>query len=137
MGESWVIAGSRDWPEGGLWLVTEKLIALVPTDALVITGGARGVDTHAHHEAMRLGYRTEVMRADWNPGGQFNPRAGLERNVRMLERNPVGVLAFHWGRSPGTAHTVRECWKRKIRCWYFTGDDLRPNLSLLDMGDIE
>jgi hypothetical protein len=137
MTDSWVIAGSRDWPETGYWLITEKIIELVPTSALVITGGASGVDKRAHSEARRLGYRTEVDRANWNPGGVFNPRAGLERNIRMLERDPVGMLAFHWGRSPGTAHIVRECYKRRIRCWYFTGDDLRPNLAALDLGDIE
>ena len=137
MTDSWVVCGSRAWPESGYWFITAKIIELVPTDALVITGGAPGVDRRAYAEARRLGYRTEVMNADWNPGGVFNPRAGLERNIRMLERGPVGVLAFHYGRSPGTAHTVRESWRRQIPCHYFTDDDLRPNLSLLDQGDTE
>ena len=137
MTDCYVIAGSRTWPTGGNWFITAKIIELVPTDALVITGGAPGVDQFAHLEAKRLGYRTDVMNADWRPGGVFNPRAGLERNIRMLGREPVGVLAFHYQRSPGTAHIVRESWRREIRCWYFTGDDLRPNLSLLDMGDTE
>jgi hypothetical protein len=117
--QSAVVCGSRDWP--ALWFVTEKLIELVPRDLLVITGGARGVDEHAHREAVRLGYATKVMPADWDRHGK---RAGFIRNVEMLDEGPAVVLAF-WARgSKGTAHTIREAYRRGILVHSFTEADL-------------
>ena len=95
-----MVAGSRNWPE--MLFVTQKMIELIPAGALVITGGAGGVDDHAHREAQRLGYPTMVMLADWHTDGRYNPRAGLERNIRMLatenlrqSRVPVGEISRH------------------------------------------
>lgn len=125
-----VICGSREWPAP--WFVTAKMIELVPRDWQVITGGARGVDQHAHMEAVRLGYPTKVMPADWDRHGK---RAGFIRNLEMLAEGPVLVLAF-WARgSKGTAHTTREAYKRGIRTEIFTVDDLRPDIVALDVDD--
>lgn len=132
-----VICGSRDWPAP--WFVTAQLIALVPRSWLVITGGAVrrtdlpddkcSVDEHAHKEAIRLGYRTKVMPADWERHGK---RAGILRNLEMLDENPAMVMAFHAHQSKGTAHTIREAYKRGIRIEVFTEEHLRPDIAALD-----
>jgi hypothetical protein len=119
-GRSVVVCGSRDWPAP--WLVTAKLIELVPRDWLVITSGARGVDRHAHIEAVRLGYATKVMPAEWDRHGK---RAGYLRNVAMLDEGPSKVLAFHAHQSKGTAHTIREASRRGIELHVFTEAELR------------
>lgn len=138
-----VVCGSRNWPAP--WFVTAKIIELVPRDWLVITGGAANklrdsngrslsVDQHAHAEAVRLGYGTKVMPADWANHGK---RAGFIRNVEMLDEGPAKVLAFHFEQSKGTAHTIREAYKRGIELHVFTAVDLRPDIAALDMGDVE
>lgn len=122
-----VVCGSRDWPAP--WFVTAKMIELVPADCLVITGGARGVDDHAHREARRLGRPTKVMPAEWDRLGR---RAGIVRNIAMLDERPDMVLAFHLHGSKGTAHTIREAYKRGIELHIFTETDLRPDIAALD-----
>jgi hypothetical protein len=118
-----LICGSRDWPAP--WFVTSKLIELVPRDWSVLTGGARGVDEHAHREAVRLGYQTKVMSADWE---RFGKRAGFMRNDAMLNEGPSLVLAFNYERSKGTAHTIRSAYKRGIDTRVFTEADLPQRL---------
>lgn len=122
-----LVCGSRDWPSP--WFVTAKMIQLVPPDWLVLTGGARGVDAVAHMEAVRLGYATKVMPADWDRHGK---RAGILRNLAMLDEGPAKVLAFSLNGSKGTAHTIHEARRRGIEVHVFTGDDLRPNVEALD-----
>lgn len=135
--ERYVVCGSRDWPLDGLWLVTAMMIEIIPEGSIVITGGAEGVDEHAHREAVRLDYRTLVMPAEWRRNGQYNRRAGLERNLRMLDEDPVAVLAFQYRRSRGTGHTIREASRRGIKLHWFTERDLQPDIAALDMGDAE
>lgn len=130
--DAYLVCGSRDWPAP--WFVTAMMIELIPTGSLIITGGAGGVDTHAENEAIRLRYELKVMRADWDLYGK---RAGYIRNLAMLDENPVAVLAFQFNQSRGTAHTIREAYKRKIALHWFTEKDLRPDIAALDMGDVE
>ncbi len=125
----YLVCGSRDWPQDKLWFVTAKMIELIPQDATVLTGGARGVDHHAHFEAVRLRRQTQVIKADWDAYGK---RAGYLRNIAMLDIGPAAVLAFHWGRSKGTAHTIREAYKRSIPVHRFVEYDLRPDIGALD-----
>jgi len=130
MTSAYVVCGSRDWPKNGLWLVTAKMIELIPSGSLIITGGARGVDEHAHREAIRLGYPTKVMRADWE---RYGKRAGYIRNIAMLDEQPVAVVAFCAGFSRGTMHTIRETTKREICLHWVKDEDLRhPELAALD-----
>lgn len=122
-----VICGSRDWPAP--WFVDQKIIELVPRGSLIITGGARGVDERAHQAAVRLRYPTKVMRADWD---RYGKRAGYLRNIAMLDEGPSMVLAFHTHGSKGTAHTIREAYKRGITTHVFTEASLRPDIASLD-----
>jgi YspA, cpYpsA-related SLOG family len=128
-----LICGSRDWPAP--WFVSAKLVERLPhRNATILTGGAYGVDRLAHMEAIRLGWDTEVMQADWQTHGK---RAGILRNLAMLDTAPDLVLAFHCHGSPGTAHCIREAHRRGIPLEVYTEADLRPDIAALDMGDVE
>jgi hypothetical protein len=76
---------------------------------LVIHGGARGADTLAGQCAAELGYEVKAFPADWD---QYGKRAGILRNLQMLDEQPDLVLAFGEGR--GTNHTVAEAKRRNI-----------------------
>jgi hypothetical protein len=93
------IVGSRDYPN------LEEVRAYVhglPPDTVVISGGARGVDTVAVEEARRLGMACEVYPADWSKGRA----AGFARNV-IIVRQCSELVAFWDGRSAGAAHSIK------------------------------
>lgn len=98
-----LVCGSRGWKEPRR--IVERLHELSQRDGrlVVITGGARGADATAHRAAQALGLETEVFYADWETYGK---RAGIRRNVEMLDERPDLVLAFWDGTSPGTKHTI-------------------------------
>lgn len=75
-----------------------------PSQDVIITGGARGVDTIANHWANKIaGCQTEVYPAKWK---QYGKKAGYIRNKQMLEEGkPDVVIAFPGGK--GTAMMVR------------------------------
>lgn len=125
-GVGYVVCGSRDWPAP--WFVTAKIVEHVPPGSVIITGGARGVDRHAHAVALELGYPTRVVLADWQRHGK---RAGLLRNIAMLATHPAAVIAFHYRGSKGAAHTIREAQRRGIPVHLYTEDSLRsPDAAL-------
>lgn len=93
------IVGSRDFPR--LDVVRDYVRAL-PRDAVIISGGARGVDRAAVAEADRLGMAHEVYPAQWTTQGKS---AGFRRNATIVAQC-TEVIAFWDGVSRGTAHTI-------------------------------
>lgn len=94
------IVGSRDYPD--LQAVVDYVKGL-PSDTVIVSGGAGGVDTAAERAAKSVGMATEIFRADWK---RFGKVAGFMRNhdiVRAADR----VVAFHHKESRGTAHTIK------------------------------
>lgn len=90
----------------------DRLFELPPTDdTVVVHGNAAGADRIAHQEAQKLGLRVEPHPADWQQHGK---RAGIIRNLEMVESGVDLVIAFWDGRSTGTAHTMTEAKKRGI-----------------------
>lgn len=69
----------------------------------VIQGGAKGADDQAWLAAKKLNVPVTTERPDW---GKFGRRAGIMRNVRMLETPPQFVVALWDGMSRGTYHTI-------------------------------
>jgi hypothetical protein len=69
----------------------------------VIQGGAKGGDDAAWLAAKKLGVHVITEKPDWK---QFGKRAGLFRNIKMLERSPQYVVALWDGASRGTFHTI-------------------------------
>lgn len=93
------IVGSRDYPN------MEKVIEYVKgldKDTVVVSGGARGVDTTAVLAAKNFGLKFEEYPADW---GKYGLRAGYIRNTTIVEESDK-VVAFWDGHSKGTKDTI-------------------------------
>src|SRR6266540_7289499 len=105
-----LVCGSRDWDDSHT--MEQKLIsylAALKGPTTVIHGAARGADEMAASIAAKHGWKTEAYPADWRGKGK---RAGIIRNLQMLDQRPAVVLAFWDGRSTGTKHTVDEARRR-------------------------
>lgn len=71
---------------------------------------ARSVDEWGGEVGRRLGLEVLAFPPDY---GRYPPKqAPLERNLMMLDREPVVVLALPGG--SGTKHTCDHAWKRAI-----------------------
>lgn len=106
-----LVCGSRNWEDYPA--ITERLAEL-PRGTTIIHGGARGADQMAGRVADRLGFEVVQFLPEWNGRSGYNRRAGLERNLVMLDENPDLVIAFWRDGSTGTGHTVAEARKRGI-----------------------
>jgi hypothetical protein len=95
------VVGSRGYPKPG------AVVALVDRLAakggyILVSGGARGVDSIAEDEAKRIGLPAEIHHADWAAHGKS---AGPKRNKQMVDASSA-VVAFWDTSSRGTAHTI-------------------------------
>jgi hypothetical protein len=107
--------GSRDWEDANA--IFERL---APWNAQAVKSGFRielihgnapGADRLARGVANGMGqFDVQAFPADWERHGK---RAGILRNIEMLDRQPDLVIAFTNG-SPGTQHTIDEARKRDI-----------------------
>lgn len=103
-----LVCGSRDWSR--LAKIAARMNAL-PDGSIVMHGGARGADRIAANYAEGLGLGVEEYRADWQRHGR---KAGIVRNLDMLDAKPDLVIAFWDGGSRGTRHTIEEAERRGI-----------------------
>lgn len=112
--------GSRAWTDrSAISDALEPYISATPfyaDEPTVMHGDAGGADRIAGELALELGFWVEAHPADWRGKGK---RAGILRNLAMLDEKPDVVLAFQVGNSPGTQHTITEARKRGIpvRVW--------------------
>ena len=106
-----LVCGDRNWANR---TSIANCLKLLPRGTTIIHGGARGADSIAGEEAKKLGLAVEIFPAEWD---KYGTAAGPIRNIKMLDRNPHLVIAFHpdLAKSRGTAHTVREARKRQIK----------------------
>lgn len=93
------IVGSREFPH--LEAVRDFVFSLSP-DTVIVSGGARGVDTVAERAALEAGLETVIFHADW---ATHKRSAGYIRNVALV-RYVDEVIAFWDGQSRGTAHVI-------------------------------
>lgn len=103
-----LVCGSRDWADASRLI--DRMCQL-SHDTVVIHGAARGADDLAAITARRLGLEERAYPADWRGKGK---RAGIIRNVEMLDEQPDLVLAFQRNGSRGTQHTIDEARRRGI-----------------------
>ena len=103
-----LVCGSRSWNRADL--IAVKLSQL-PRGSEIIHGAARGADVTAASLARSLGIPERAYPADWRGKGK---RAGIVRNLEMLDAKPDLVVAFWDGESTGTKHTINEARKRGI-----------------------
>lgn len=93
------IVGSRAYPRLDL---VEAFVAALPVGTIVVSGGARGVDTVAEIVARDRGLEVIVFQADWDRLGR---KAGPIRNAQIVA-NVDRVVAFWDGKSRGTLNTL-------------------------------
>lgn len=103
------VVGSRDVAPEAAELVRD-FIASLPADAVIVSGGAGGVDSLAAESAHARGLRVVVYPADWKKHGR---RAGLIRNTQIVE-DCTELVAFWNGVSRGTMDSVRKARERGI-----------------------
>jgi uncharacterized phage-like protein YoqJ len=69
---------------------------------ILISGGARGVDSWAAEEAILLGCTYKIFKPDWD---KYGKRAGVLRNELIINEADK-VIAFWDGESKGTKHSI-------------------------------
>lgn len=120
-----VITGSRGWTDAAP--IRARLEQLPPC-SFVMHGGAPGVDQLACTIATNLGHAVRAFYADWRVkpdtppgairrrpnGAPYDSRAGIRRNLVMLDQEPDLVLAWWDGVSPGTKHMIESAAARGI-----------------------
>jgi hypothetical protein len=104
-----LVCGSRDWTDEDA--IADVLAEYAPDYPTIIHGAARGADSIADRVAKTYGYTVKPFAADWYGMGR---RAGIIRNLRMLDENPDLVIAFQINGSRGTQHTIDEARRRGI-----------------------
>lgn len=112
-----LICGSRDWTDRD---AIRRRIQTCGPGTEIIHGNARGADTLASEVAFALGLPCTPFPADWRTHGK---RAGILRNLAMLDEQPDLVIAFQINDSRGTQHTIDEARRRGIRLWVVSGTE--------------
>ena len=93
------VVGSRDFPSSD---IVERFVYMLPRDVIVVSGGARGVDSWAEATAKHWRRDTDTYKADWAKHGKV---AGFVRNNAIVKNCDIVVAFLHNG-SKGTKHTI-------------------------------
>jgi len=106
-----LVCGCRTWLDEE---TIKKVLSQYGPDTVIIQGEARGADITAKRVAEELKMTVIGFPAEWD---KFGRRAGIIRNIQMLDTNPDLVIAFHnfLPNSKGTKHTVTEAINRGIK----------------------
>lgn len=102
MPERVAIVGSRGFQPLD---VVREYVRTLPADAIVVSGGAPGVDLAAENEARRLGLKRQIYAAHWWTQGRFDRAAGFRRNALIVAACDR-LVAFWDGASEGTQDTI-------------------------------
>lgn len=94
------IIGSRDYPD--MDAVRAYIEDLNPHNTIIISGGARGVDSVAVEHARKMGIHFAIIPALWDTHGKA---AGMFRNRALVEMSDH-VVAFWDEKSRGTKNTI-------------------------------
>ena len=98
------IVGSRDYPD---LIKVREYVDSLPDDTVIITGGARGVDSEAESAARSRGLSVVIHEAEWNRHGK---KAGPIRNTEVV--NDCDKLVAFWdGQTPGTKDVISKASK--------------------------
>jgi len=117
-----MVTGSRDWTNRAeidralfnYWYTAGRV-----SDVILIHGAAKGADTMAKDVWEKQGLQTRAHPADWEGLGK---RAGIVRNMQMINSGPEHVLAFIKNNSRGASHAAAEAERRGIPVTYFRED---------------
>ncbi len=111
----YAIVGSRDYPSPDL---VKAFVDQLPDDAVIVSGGFKGVDTVAVEAAEARGLEVQVFPADWARYGQS---AG-PRRIQTIVENSDEVVAFWDGASRGTLNTVELAREAGLPVTIYDGD---------------
>lgn len=114
-----LVCGSRDWGRPAFISMRFGQLRGEHENVTIIHGAASrkrrdielSADMIADRYARYYGFAVQPFPADWEKHGK---RAGILRNLQMLDEKPDLVLAFQRDRSRGTQHTVDEARRRAI-----------------------
>lgn len=99
---TFAIVGSREFPDRELVeSITQQLIVDYK-NIILVSGGAKGVDSWAEEIFHRYGKIVKVHYPDWDKHGKS---AGFLRNKKIINDADM-VLAFWDGKSKGTKHSI-------------------------------
>lgn len=93
------IVGSRDFSAPD---VVADYVATLPKDSIVLSGGAKGVDSWAEQAALAHGLKVQIFEADWQ---NLGAKAGPIR-TEMITANADQVTAFWNRKSRGTLNML-------------------------------
>lgn len=93
------VIGSRDYAHLS---DVDRVVSVLPLSVVVLSGGARGVDSRATDTARYRGMTTYIAPAMWK---RFGKGAGMMRNHDVV-RNADLVVAFWDGVSTGTNASI-------------------------------
>lgn len=106
-----IIAGSRSILRIG-YSEFNEIISVCPYEITeVVCGGAKGIDKIGEQWAQRKGIPIIYFLPDWN---KHKKAAGFVRNKQMVDYADV-LIAIWNGKSPGTAHTIKEAKKKGLK----------------------
>jgi hypothetical protein len=106
-----VVSGSRTWSSPFIRGQIYDRLKELPRGSHVLHGDARGIDRIAGEVAKTLDLLVEVHPAEWEQHGK---RAGIVRNIEMLDTGPDLVIAYWDGESRGTKHMIDAARERGV-----------------------
>lgn len=116
-----LVTGSRDWKDTRVvWNALDTLYYRNSDDFYLLHGAARGLDTIASlwagdrvHEA-GLNIKVKDFPVTDEHWKKYGKRAGMLRNIAMIEKQPDIVLAFILNQSPGATQCADYAEKQGI-----------------------
>lgn len=97
------IVGSREFPDLDM---VRRYVMELPHDTIIVSGGAKGVDSVAVKSAEILGMEVIVHLPDWSKG----KGAGFARNTLIIDDADL-IRAFWDGVSHGTYDSIKKTLK--------------------------
>lgn len=82
---------------------------------IIVSGGAKGVDSLAEMFAKKFNIATEIYIPDWKKYGRS---AGMIRNGDIVKNSDI-VIVFWDGVSKGSLYTIEKCKKNKKEYFLF------------------
>lgn len=115
-----LVTGSRTWDRPLPIAVALLVHSGGREDVTLVHGGANGADYYAERAAEAFGWKTEEWIPNWNEHGR---KAGIVRNLLMIESEPDLCIAFTRGNSPGTTHCAEAAERHGIpTIWIYYED---------------
>lgn len=104
------VVGSREFSDikFAKYKIMQTLLFAIPDvdenkeEPILISGGARGIDSLAEKVANQYKVKTKIFSPDWN---KYGKRAGAIRNQLIVDRADK-IIAFWDGKSKGTKITI-------------------------------